>query len=123
MSLARRACRADVPQVSLQLLDPSERRLAAYGGFFREGNIIVLEARSILYAVTYAESSCPPGRLLILSDNLVVVLALCKGRSNIFHIAFSPASNLSVWFQGGFCLIVQVDTIRVEFFRQGKSLP
>ena len=30
---------------SLHLLDPSEWTLAAYGGFFREENIIVLEAR------------------------------------------------------------------------------
>ena len=29
-----------------------------------------------------------PGRLLILSDNLALVFALCKGRS-IFHVAFS----------------------------------
>ena len=30
--------------------------LAAFGGFFREENIIILEARSILKAVRYAES-------------------------------------------------------------------
>ena len=33
VSLARRESRADFPEVSLQLLDPSKWRLAAYGGF------------------------------------------------------------------------------------------
>ena len=47
MSFARRESRADFPEVSVQLLDPSEWKLTAYGGFFREENIIVLEARSI----------------------------------------------------------------------------
>ena len=50
VSLARKESRADFPKVSLQLLDPSECGLAAYGGFFREENIIILEAHSILYA-------------------------------------------------------------------------
>ena len=104
----------------LQFLDPSEWRLAAYGGFFREENIIVLEARSILFAVQYAESCYPPGRLLILSDNLAPVGAL-KRTLKHFDIAFSHASHLCVWFQGKFCLIVQVDKVRVELFRQGKS--
>ena len=56
-------------------------------------------------------SCCPPGRLLILSDNLALVLMLCKGRSTCFYIAFSHASNLCVRFQGRFCLFVQVDTV------------
>ena len=55
--------RADFREVSLQLLDPTEWKLVAYGGFVREENIIVLEARSILYAVRCTESGCPPGRL------------------------------------------------------------
>ena len=33
------------------------------------------------------------------------------------YIAFSHASDLCVWFLGGFCLTVQVDTVRVELFR------
>ena len=78
VSLAQRESRAD-SEVS-QLLDPWEWRLTVYGGFVREGNI-VLEARTILYAVRYAESCDPPGRLLILSDNLALVPDLCKGRS------------------------------------------
>ena len=111
----------DFPEVSLQILDPTERTLAAYGGFFREEYTIVVEARSILYAVRCAESNYPPGRLLILSDNLALVLLLCKGRSKTFYTAFSHVSNLCVWFPGGVCLTVQVDTVRVELFRQGKS--
>ena len=81
VSLARRA--------SLGLpwgVDLSERRLATYGGFCREENIIVFEARSVLYAVRYAESRYPLGRLLIFSDSLALVLALCKGRANTFTL-------------------------------------
>ena len=37
------------------LLLTSEWKLAAYGRFFCEENILVLEARSILYAVRFAE--------------------------------------------------------------------
>ena len=60
--LTRMKCRlpsgscTDLLEVSLQLLDPSERRLAASGGFCRNENIIVLEARSALFAVRCAES-------------------------------------------------------------------
>ena len=105
---------------ALQLLDPTEWRLAAYGGFFREEHIVVLEARTILYAVRFAESSYPPVRLLILSDNLALVLALCK-KTLKNYIAFSQASNLCVRLQGRFCLIVLVDTVGVELFREGTS--
>ena len=55
------------------------------GGFSREENMIVIDACSILYAVRFAESRCPLERLLILSDNLALVLALCNGRSTIFN--------------------------------------
>ena len=64
--------------------------------------------RSIQYAVRDAESKYPRGRLLILSDNLALVLALCKQ----FYIAVSHA----VWLLGGVRLIFQVDTVGVEFF-------
>ena len=37
--------------VSLQLLDPSAWRMAADGGVLREENVIVLEARSIMYSL------------------------------------------------------------------------
>ena len=40
-----------LPEVSLHILDPSKWTLTACGGFFREENIIVLGARSILYVV------------------------------------------------------------------------
>ena len=59
----------------------------------------VLDARSISYAVRFAESRCPLERLLILSDNLARVLA---------------PSNLCVWFQDRICLVVQVDTVGVD---------
>ena len=46
-----------------------EAGLEGSSGFFREENLVVLEAPSILCAVRYAESRHPPGRLLTLSDN------------------------------------------------------
>ena len=108
MSLARRDGRADFPEALLQLLDPSEWTLAAYGGFFREENIIVLEARVLMYAVRYAESNYSTGRLLILFDSLALVLALCKGRSTFFKVAFSVMRRIfASGFGAGFCLIVQ----------------
>ena len=89
-------------------------KLVAYGGFFREENTIVLEARSILYAVRFAESSCPPGRLLILSDNLALVLVPCKGRSNMLSLLSVVRRIFASGFQATFRLIVQVDTVRIE---------
>ena len=86
--------RADFPVVSLQLLDPSGWTLTAHGGFFREENIVVLEARSILYPVRYAENCYPRGRLLIVSDNLALVLALCKGRSKFSTLLQSCVGSL-----------------------------
>ena len=68
VSLVQRECRADFPEESSQLLDPSEWRLGAYSGFFREENIIVLEACSVSYAVRCAQRNYPTGRLLILSE-------------------------------------------------------
>ena len=99
----------------------SEWKLTAYGGSFREDNIIVLEARALLCAVRRAEIRYPPGRLLIFSDNHALFAAL-QMRSNIFLIAFSRALCLCVWLPGRFCPVVQVDTVRVELSRQGKSL-
>ena len=83
VSLARRESRADFPEASVQLLDPSEGRLAAHGGFLREENIEVLEARSILYAVRFAGNIYPPGRLPL----------------RHVYIAFSHASYLCISFQ------------------------
>ena len=78
VALALKEGRADLPKVSLQLRDPSAWKLAASGALFRE------EARSILYVVRYAEGRCSLVHLLLLSDNLALVLALCKRRSNMF---------------------------------------
>ena len=70
--LARRDCRADFSEVSLQLLDPSEWKLAAFGGFLREDNII-LEARSICMLIALQkivvrwDASC----------SFLVILRLC----------------------------------------------
>ena len=47
-----------------------------------------------LHAVRYAEGSYPSGRLLILSDNLALVLALCKGRPKHFTL-FSVMRRIS----------------------------
>ena len=74
-----------------ELLHPSEWKLTAYGGFFREENSSI--------------------RSSILQRTLKTI-----------YFASSHASNLSVWFQGRFCVTVQVDTVRVELYRQGKSL-
>ena len=99
VSLSLRESRADFPEVSLRLSDPSEWRLAAYSGFCREGNITVLEARSILCAVLHMESNCPLGRLLIRSHDLALVPAQCNGRSTFFT-AFSRI--LTSGFRAGF---------------------
>ena len=91
VSLARRERLSDFPEVSLQLLDP-------YGGFFREGNIIILEARSILCGVRYPDSGYPPGRVLILSDNLALALALCISLLSVTRRIFASV------FRAGFVL-------------------
>ena len=102
MLLARRESRADFPEVSFQLLDPSAWKMAAYGGFFRGDNIIVLEARSILFAVRLVESRYPSGRLLVLSDILALVLALCKGRSQHFTLISVMRRIFASGFRAGF---------------------
>ena len=91
------------PEVSLQLLHHSERRSVACG-FFREENIEVLDARSILYAVRHAESSYPPGRFLIISENVAVVLAFFKGRSNTFTLLSVMRRIFASGFRAGFVL-------------------
>ena len=96
ISLSRRESCADFAELSLELLELSEWTLAAYGGFFREENITVLEAHvpsCMLFDMQV--NPYPPGRFLVLSDNLALVLALCRRRS-IFHIAFGHASNLCI---------------------------
>ena len=104
VSLAQKERCADFPEVSLQLLDPSEWRLTVYGGFFRDENTITLEARFILYAVRHAESCHPPGRFMIFSDNLALVPALCKGRSNMFTLLSVMRRIFASDFRAGFVL-------------------
>ena len=79
--------------------------LAACDGFFRDENIIVREARSILYAVQSGESNYPPGRLLILSDNLALVMALsAKDAQTIFTLITVMRGIFASGFRTGFVL-------------------
>ena len=104
--------RVDILEVSLQLLDASEWRLAAYGGFCRKDKSfyrkekLVFEALSILYAVGYVESNYLLGRLLI----------LCNGRSHMFTLL----SFMRRIFASGF-RVFHADTVRIELFRQGTD--
>ena len=85
-----------------------EGRVARTSRKCRNGNReknIVLEARSILCAVRDAESNYPQGRFLILSENLALVVALCKGRSTFFYIALSVKRRIfASGFRAGFVL-------------------
>ena len=83
-----RARRSIAPEVGLECSGSDENEvslalkkscagLTAYGAFAMKTSI-VLETRSILHAVRYAERCHPPGRLPILSDNLAPVLLVCK---------------------------------------------
>ena len=81
-------------QTSLCFWTLQKRKLAAYGAFFREENITVLEAGSILYAVRHAETRYWPGRLLILSLQRAL---------KIVCIAFRYASYRCVWLLGRSC--------------------
>ena len=101
ISFALRESRADFPEVSVQFQDPSEWKLTAFGGFFREENVVVLEARSILFAVRYAENSYPPRRLLMISDSISLMLALSKGRS-IFSLLSVMRRIFASGFRAGF---------------------
>ena len=76
MSLAQGSAARTSLGCRYNFLDLLTWTLAAYEGFFREEYITVVEARSILCAVRCAESNYPPGRLLILSGNLALVLLL-----------------------------------------------
>ena len=90
--------------MSSQIRDPWAWKLAANGGFWRDEDIIVLEERSILYVVRHAESRYRPRLFLILSDNLVLVLALCKERSNIFSLLSVMRRIFASGFRAGFVL-------------------
>ena len=64
--------------------------------------IIILEARSM--SVRYAESTYSPGGLQILSDNLAVVLALCKRRSKKFTLLSDMRRIFASGFRARFVL-------------------
>ena len=62
------------------------------------------QARSILYGVRHAENIYLQRRLLILSDNLALVLALCKGRSKSFTLLSVMRRTFASSFRAGFVL-------------------
>ena len=66
---------------------------------FAMRNVKVLEARSTVYAVRYAESSSPPGRFMILSDNLALVLSPMKSHPNP-----NPQNLEFVFFSKNICV-------------------
>ena len=72
--------------------------------FLSRGKTKFLQARSICHAFWYAESCYPPGRLLILSDNLALVLALCKRRSKHFYMLTVMRRIFASGFRAGFVL-------------------
>ena len=106
--------------MSLQLVDRSEWRLVAYGGFFRAENIIIIEARSILYAVRDAESRHPLGRLSILSDNLALVPALCTGRSNKFTLLSVMRRIFASGFRARFVLSFRSIPSELNYSDKGR---
>ena len=91
VSVTRRERRADFLEVSLELLVPATWKLVAPGGFFEDENLLILEVRSLLYGVRYAENKFSPGRLLIRSGILALVLAPCKGGSRQFILRCFPS--------------------------------
>ena len=115
MSLARRESRVDFPEALVQPLDPSRWKLTACGSFFREEHIVVLEPRSIFYAVRYTERSIHRDASFILSGQSCAGAGALQRTLKTFYIAFSCASYFFVWLQGRFCLLIQVDT--VDLFR------
>ena len=121
VSLARRESCADFLEVSLQLLGPSEWKLTAFCGFFREETIIVLEARSILYAVRFAEGRYSLGRHMILSDNLALVLALCTGRAKQFILLSVMRRIFASGFRASFVPSFRWIPSESELFRRRKS--
>ena len=80
-------------------LFPSEWRLVAYGVFLRTENVAVLGTRSF--------QPCAGAGAL-------------QRTLNKFHIAFSHASNLCVWFLCRFWLIFQVDTVELNCSDEGS---
>ena len=94
VSPARKECRADFPEVST--FESHGMEIGGVRWFLPRRKITILEARSIFYAVQYAERNHPPGRLLILSDNLALVPALWKRRSSFVHCFQSCVVSLAL---------------------------
>ena len=96
----RQVC-ANFPEVSLQLLYPSEWRWSQTVFSF------ALRALSFLKCDQYCMLSGMQGIVVrqdasrIYSDTFALVLALCKRRLKQFHIAFGRASFLRVWLLQG----------------------
>ena len=108
--LAKRGIAQTFPKC--QVVDPSEWTLAAYGSFFREENMMVLEARSILYPVRYAEGRRPLGRLLVLSDTF---LRWCWRSASA-----KDAQTFLLWFQS--CVqYLRLFSGKVLFYRSGGN--
>ena len=110
--------RADFPEVSSQLLDRSEWKIGGVRWFLPRRKIIILEARSFLYAVHCRKSLSVGTRPDFFCDNLALVLALCKGRSKHFALL----SVMRRIFATGFriSLVVEVGTVGVGYSDKGS---
>ena len=111
MSLAWEESRADFPEVSVQLQDPSKWNLTAYSSFFREENIMVLEM--------------PPGMRRVdihrdASQFFLTILRRCwrsaKDAQTIFHCFQSCVESLRL--ASG-----QVLSYRSGGYRSSKFVP
>ena len=99
MSMCRESC-ANFPEVSLQLLCPSEWKLVAYGASF---------AKKTSQFLKHLPSCLLSGDA---SDFLLKILRCCCALEKTFkkrNFAFSHASYLCVWLLGRLCLIFEVD--------------
>ena len=85
-----------------------------------EENIIDPEVQSILYAVRCAESNYPPGRFVILTDNLALVLALCKGRSNNFTLFLVVRRIFATGFRACFVLSFRAIPSQLNYSDKGS---
>ena len=90
VSLAQRESRADFWEVSLQLLDPSEWELGGVWWLLSRGN--QHSSRSTFHLCM----------LLIVSDYLALVLALCKERSTHFTLLSVMRRIFASGFRAGF---------------------
>ena len=80
-----------------------------------------LKARSVLYAVRYAESNSPRGRFRIPSDNLALLLALCKRRSKHFTLLPVMRRILTSCFRAGSVLSFRWLPSELNYSHEGTS--